>query len=354
MAGGPSQLETFDYKPMLTERNGEELPDSVRHGQRLTGMSGNQASLPLAGSQFEFGQHGGNGAWVSDLLPHTAKIVDDLCIVRSMFTEAINHDPAITFFQTGSQLAGRPSMGAWVHYGLGSDNENLPAFVVLISSDRGKADQPLYDRLWGSGFLPTQHQGVKFRSGKDPVLYLANPDGVHAREPPAMLDGSRSCNAHVAEQLGDPEIRRAHRAVRDGVPHAVERARADGHLERARSTLALYGPDVEHARHVCRQLPAGPPARRARRAVHPALSPGLGPARQPAAEHPQTVRGHRSALRAALVTDLKQRGLLEDTLVIWGGEFGRTIYSPGQADARPTTAATTIRAASRSGWPAAA
>ena len=176
MAGGPSQMETFDYKPALNQRNGEQLPDSIRQGQRLTGMSGNQASLPLAGSRFGFSRHGANGTWVSDLLPHTARVVDDLCIVRSMYTEAINHDPAITFFQSGSQIAGRPSMGAWVHYGLGSDNEDLPAFVVLITP--GKVDQPLYARLWGSGFLPSEHQGVQFRSGKDAVLYLGNPDGV--------------------------------------------------------------------------------------------------------------------------------------------------------------------------------
>src|ERR687898_192310 len=164
MAGGPSQVETFDYKPVLNRRNGEQLPDSVRQGQRL------------AGSQFAFSQHGSSGTWVCDLLPQTAKIVDDLCIVRSMFTDAINQDPAITFFQTGSQNAGRPSLGSWIHYGLGSDNENLPAFVVLITP--GKVDQPLYSRLWGSGFLPARHQGVQFRSGGDAVLYLANPDGV--------------------------------------------------------------------------------------------------------------------------------------------------------------------------------
>ena len=164
MAGGPSQMETFDYKPVLNQRNGEQLPDSVRQGQRLTGMSGNQSSLPLAGSQFGFAQHGAAGAWVSNLLPHTARVIDELCIVRSMSTDAINHDPAITFFQSGSQIAGRPSMGAWIHYGLGSDNEDLPAFVVLITP--GKVDQPLYSRLWGSGFLPSEHQGVQFRSGR--------------------------------------------------------------------------------------------------------------------------------------------------------------------------------------------
>ncbi len=167
-SGGPSQLDLFDYKPTLNKMNGQELPDSVRAGQRLTGMSANQANLPLAGSIFDFKQHGESGAWMSDLLPHTAKIADELCLIKSMYTEAINHDPAITFFQTGSQISGRPSVGAWLDYGLGSDNENLPSFVVMLT--KGKGGQPLYSRLWGSGFLPSQHQGVQFRSGKDPVL----------------------------------------------------------------------------------------------------------------------------------------------------------------------------------------
>src|SRR5262245_26492447 len=204
MAGGPSQMETFDYKPLLNQRNGEQLPDSVRQGQRLTGMSGNQSSLPLAGSLFEFAQHGAAGTWVSSLLPYTSKIVDDLCIVRSMCTDAINHDPAITFFQSGSQIAGRPSIGAWIHYGLGSDNEDLPAFVVLITP--GKVDQPLYARLWGSGFLPPEHQGVQFRSGKDAVLYLSNPDGVSRESRRLLLDRLRELHAHAAEQLGDREV----------------------------------------------------------------------------------------------------------------------------------------------------
>jgi hypothetical protein len=176
MAGGPSQHDLFDYKPLLNKNNGQDLPASVRMGQRLTGMSGNQATLPLAGSIFKFAQHGKSGAWVSDLMPWTAKMVDELCFIKSLNTEAINHDPAITFFQTGHQLAGRPSMGAWLSYGLGSVNQNLPGFVVLISKDR--IDQPLYARLWGNGFLPSAHQGVQFRSGKDPVLYLKNPEGI--------------------------------------------------------------------------------------------------------------------------------------------------------------------------------
>jgi hypothetical protein len=204
MAGGPSQMETFDYKPVLRQRNGEQLPDSVRQGQRLTGMSGNQSSLPLAGSQFGFKQYGASGAWVSDLLPHTARIVDDLCIVRSMVTDAINHDPAITFFQTGSQIAGRPSLGAWVHYGLGSETEELPAFVVLITP--GKVDQPLYSRLWGSGFLPARHQGVQFRSGGDAVLYLANPDGVSRESRRALLDRLNELHLHAAARSGDAEV----------------------------------------------------------------------------------------------------------------------------------------------------
>src|SRR4026207_2056711 len=204
MAGGPRQMGTVEHKPVLTARNGEQLPDSVRQGQRLTGMSGNQSSLPLAGPQFGFTQHGANGTWVSDLLPHTARVVDDLCIVRSLHTDAINHDPAITFFQTGSQIAGRPSLGAWIHYGLGSDNDNLPAFVVLITP--GKVDQPLYSRLWGSGFLPSRHQGVQFRGGKDAVLYLTNPDGVTRESRRLGLDRRADLHAHAAERLGDTEV----------------------------------------------------------------------------------------------------------------------------------------------------
>lgn len=176
MSGGPSQIETFDYKPQLNVDNGKELPDSVRMGQRLTGMSGNQATLPIAGSIFKFKQHGQSGGWVSELLPHTAGVIDELCVLKSVYTEAINHDPAITFLQTGAQLAGRPSLGAWLDYGLGTNNENLPSFCVLVTKNKG--GQPLYSRLWGSGFLPANHQGVQFRAGKDPVLYLSNPAGV--------------------------------------------------------------------------------------------------------------------------------------------------------------------------------
>src|SRR6266853_1842933 len=204
MAGGPSQLDLFDYKPLLNERNGQDLPESVRMGQRLTGMTGYQATLPMAGSIFKFAQHGQSGAWVSELMPWAAKMVAELCFIKSLHTEAINHDPAITFFQTGSQLAGRPSIGAWLSYGLGSANENLPAFVVLISKNR--IDQPLYARLWGNGFLPSIHQGVQFRPGKDPVLYLANPDGVSRESRRQMLDRLAELHGLQEDAVGDPEI----------------------------------------------------------------------------------------------------------------------------------------------------
>ncbi len=330
MAGGPSQFETFDYKPVLNERNGQELPASVRRGQRLTGMSGNQATLPLAGSPFKFAQHGRSGAWVSELLPHTARVVDDLCIVRSMFTEAINHDPAITFLQTGSQISGRPSMGAWVHYGLGSDNENLPSFVVLITP--GKVDQPLYARLWGSGFLPSRHQGVQFRSGKDPVLYLSNPPGIRAEARRGLLDRLRDLHevaAHSAEEaelnarIGQYEM--AFR-MQSSVPEAVDIAKEP------RSVLDLYGPDVERPASFARNcLLARRLAERGVKFVqlyhqgwdhHGGLPHGI---RVQCRETDQPCAG--------LLTDLKQRGLLEDTLVVWGGEFGRTSYSQGKLTA---------------------
>ena len=330
MAGGPSQMETFDYKPVLTQRNGEQLPDSVRQGQRLTGMSGNQASLPLAGSRFGFTRHGANGTWVSDLLPHTAKVVDDLCIVRSMYTEAINHDPAITFFQSGSQIAGRPSMGAWVHYGLGSDNEDLPAFVVLITP--GKVDQPLYARLWGSGFLPSEHQGVQFRSGKDAVLYLGNPDGVSRESRRLLLDRLRDLHAHAAEQLGDSEVdgriaqyEMSYR-MQASVPGVMD---VSGESE---ETFALYGPDSKKpGTFAANCLLARRLAERGVKFVQ-LYHQGWD-------QHDNLPRDIERQCRetdqatAALLTDLKRRGLLDDTLVIWGGEFGRTSYSQGKLTA---------------------
>src|SRR5205085_9575919 len=204
LRGGPSQHDLFDYKPLLNKMNGQDLPASVRMGQRLTGMSANQATLPLAGSIFKFAQHGQSRAWVSDLLPQTAQMVDELCFIRSMHTEHINHDPAITFFQTGHQLPGRPSMGSWLSYGLGSTNQNLPGFIVLISKDR--IDQPLYARLWGNAFLPSIHQGVQFRGGSDPVLYLRDPEGLPLRARRLMLDRLAELHAQQYDDLGDPEI----------------------------------------------------------------------------------------------------------------------------------------------------
>jgi len=330
MAGGPSQIETFDYKPLLNQHHGEQLPDSVRQGQRLTGMSGNQSSLPLAGAFCQFGQHGRNGTWVSDLLPHTAKVADDLCIVRSLFTEAINHDPAITFLQTGSQLSGRPSIGSWIHYGLGSDNENLPAFVVLITP--GKVDQPLYSRLWGSGFLPSQYQGVPFRSGKEPVLYLNNPDGVAPESRRLLLDRLKELHQHAAEISGDTEMdariaqyEMAYR-MQSSVPGVMDlSAEKPG-------TFELYGPDARKPGTFAANCLL------ARRLAEHGVK-FIQLYHQGWDQHGGLPKGISVQCRetdqacAALVTDLKQRGMLDDTLVLWGGEFGRTSYSQGKLTA---------------------
>jgi hypothetical protein len=330
MSGGPSQLDLFDYKPVLNERNGQELPESVRMGQRLTGMSGNQASLPLAGSVFRFDQHGSSRAWVSELLPHTAKWVDELCLVHSIHTEAINHDPAITFFQTGSQIAGRPSIGAWLSYGLGSANENLPAFCVLISRD--KIDQPLYARLWGSGFLPAVHEGVQFRSGSSPVLYLDNPPGVSASARRQMLDRLQQLHQLEYEQSQDPavlaRIEQYEMAFRmqSSVPEVADIS------DEPTNILEMYGPDVgtpgTFASHclLARRL--------AERGVQfiQLFHPGWDQhGNLPAAIRQQCRETDQPC--AALLQDLKQRGLLDDTLVIWGGEFGRTNYSQGKLTA---------------------
>lgn len=330
MSGGPSQLDLLDYKPLLNERNGTDLPASVRNGQRLTGMSANQSVLPLAGSHFKFQQHGRSGAWFSDLLPHTAKLADDLCVIRSLHTEAINHDPAITFFQTGSQIAGRPSMGAWLSYGLGSANANLPSFVVLISKDR--TDQGLYSRLWGNGFLPSQHQGVQFRNGREPVLYLQNPDGISRSGRRQMLDRLAELNAAQFDDLGDPEIQSrvaqyemAYR-MQTSVPDALDLGKEPDHV------FELYGKEARTpGTFAANALLARRLAERDVRFIqlyHPGWDHhgGLpGGIRRQAKDIDQACY--------ALVTDLKQRGLLKDTLVVWGGEFGRTNYSQGKLTA---------------------
>ncbi|HXG10512.1 MAG TPA: DUF1501 domain-containing protein [Gemmataceae bacterium] len=329
-SGGPSQLETFDYKPLLNQMQGQPLPDSVRQGQRLTGMSAHQAILPLAGSIFPFRRHGQCGAWVSDLLPHTARVVDDLCIIRSMYTEAINHDPAITFFQTGQQIAGRPSIGAWVSYGLGSDNQNLPSFVVLIT--RGKADQPLYARLWGAGFLPSRYQGVQFRAGRDPVLYLNNPAGIDAEGRRNLLDRLRELHELEAEATGDAEINAriaqyemAFR-MQTSVPEVTDISTEPDYI------FELYGPDARKPGTFAANCLLA--RRLAERGVK-----FIQLYHQGWDQHANLPAGIRTQCRetdqpcAALIQDLKQRGMLEDTLVIWGGEFGRTNYSQGRLTA---------------------
>ncbi len=330
MSGGPSQLDLFDYKPTLNKHQGEDLPDSVRRGQRLTGMTNNQARLPLAGSVFNFQQHGHSGAWISELLPWTAKVADELCFIKSMHTEAINHDPAITFFQTGSQLAGRPSMGAWVSYGLGSGNENLPAFVVLISKER--IDQPLYSRLWGNGFLPSTYQGVQFRSGREPVLFLQNPSGVSAAGRRDLLDRLAELDALQYQDIGDPEINSrvsqyemAYR-MQTSVPEVIDISKEPD------SVYELYGPNAKiPGTFAANCLLARRLAERDVRFIqlyHPGWDHHGG--------LPGGIRRQCQDIDQpcyALLTDLKQRGLLDETLVVWGGEFGRTNYSQGKLTA---------------------
>ncbi len=330
-AGGPSQFETFDPKPLLKEHHGEPLPDSVRGGQRLTGMSANQAILPLAGSFTEFHPYGKCGTEVSDLLPFTAKIVDDLCVIRSLHTEAINHDPAITFLTTGHQQPGRPSLGAWLSFGLKSQNPNLPAFIVLVSKDASR-DQPLYARLWGSGFLPSQHQGVQFRAGAEPVLYLKNPDGVSFRARRSMLDALRKLADDQRAATLDPEIdaREAQSEMAFRMQSSVPEA-TDVSGEKP-EVFELYG---ESARtpgtYAANCLLARRLLERGVRCVqlfhqgwdqHGGLPGGI------ATQCRQTDQAS-----AALVTDLKRLGLLDDTLVVWGGEFGRTAYCQGKMTA---------------------
>ena len=330
MQGGPSQLDLFDHKPTLGQRHGEELPESVRMGQRITGMTSKQASLPVAPSPFKFARHGASGAWVSELLPHTASMVDDLCFIRSVNSEAINHDPAITYLQTGHQLPGRPSLGSWLSYGLGTENRDLPGFVVLIS--RGSAvspADPLYARLWGSGFLPSNHQGVSFRSSGDPVLYLSNPEGVSGDDRRRMLQTLGNLNRMQYADTLDPEIQTriaqyemAYR-MQTSVPELTDFSGESA------ETLDLYGDAVRTpGTFAANCLLARRLAERGCRFIqlyhrgwdqHYNLPTNLAlqcrDVDQPG---------------AALVADLKRRGLLEDTLVVWGGEFGRTTYSQGK------------------------
>lgn len=328
-SGAPSQLETFDYKPELEKLFDQDLPESIRMGQRLTGMTSGQERFPVAPSMFKFAQHGECGAEVSELLPHTAGVVDDLMIVRSMKTEAINHDPAITFCQTGSQLAGRPSMGAWIAYGLGSLNEDLPSYVVMISRGTGRAaGQPLYDRLWGSGFLPSSHQGVKLRAADDPVLYLANPAGCSRPHRRRLLDSLAGLNQERYEEVGDPEIttrisqyEMAFR-MQASVPDLTDISDEPEHV------LDMYGPDVRRPGTYARNCLLA--RRLAERDVRFMQLYHMGwDQHNDLPDHMGKQCRDTDQASAALVKDLKQRGMLDDTLIVWGGEFGRTVYCQG-------------------------
>ena len=326
--GAPSQLESFDYKPKLREMMGKELPASVRMGQRLTGMTANQTSFPMVGSFYDFKQYGEARAWVSDLFPHTAKIVDEICIVRSMFTEAINHDPALTFFQTGAQQGNRPSMGAWLSYGLGSENKNLPAFTVLLSRGRGNG-QGVYSKLWTNGFLDSIHQGVQFSSGENPVLYLGDPQGMNSMDRRKMLDKLSELNQISYSQFGDPEINTkvqqyemAYR-MQTAVPDIMDVSKEPEDI------IKLYGPDcLVPGTFAANCLLARKLSENGVRFVQ-LYHQGWD-------QHgnlPNEMAGQAKDVdqaSAALITDLKQRGLLDETLVIWGGEFGRTNYSQGK------------------------
>jgi Protein of unknown function (DUF1501) len=326
--GAPSQLDLFDYKPNLKKIRGEDLPDSVRQGQRLTGMTAFQTKFPTAPTIFKFSQHGQSGMWFSELLPHMAGVADQLCMVKSLQTEAINHDPAVTFFQTGFQIAGRPSIGAWMAYGLGSQNDNLPAFVVMVSQGSVAGTQALADRQWGSGFLPTTCQGVKFRSGADPVLYLSNPPGYTEPARRHFLDDLAKLNRIESERYQDPEI--ATRIaqyelsfkMQTSVPELADLSKEP------ESTFELYGADSRkpgtyaHNCILARRL-----AERGVRFIqlfHRGWDQHGNLPKEIAGQCQQTDQPS-----AALIEDLRQRGMLDDTLVIWGGEFGRTVYSQG-------------------------
>lgn len=330
-SGGPSQLELFDPKPQLEKYRGQNLPESIRKGQRLTGMTAYQANFPSAPSIYKFAKHGEAGASLSELLPHTGKIADDLCFIRSLHTEQINHDPAITFSLTGFQLAGRPCMGSWVTYGLGSENKDLPGFIVMVSVGN-TGDQPLYDRLWGSGFLPSQYQGVKFYNGSDRVLYLSNPPGIGGQVRRRFLDDLAKLNRKNAESFGDPEIltrisqyELAYR-MQSSVPELTDLS------TEPEKTFERYGPDSRKAgTYAANCILARRLAERGVRFIqlfHRGWDQHTNLPKQIASQARDTDQP-----TAALITDLKERGMLDDTLVIWGGEFGRTVYSQGKLTA---------------------
>lgn len=330
MSGGPSHIDLFDYKRQLRNHHGEQLPASIRQGQRLTGMTSGQSSFPCVAPMFNWRQHGQSGLWLSELLPNMGRVADDLCVIKSMWTEAINHDPAVTFVQTGHQQAGRPALGAWLSYGIGSENQQLPGFVVMISQGSGnKTDQPLSTRYWGSGFLPGEHQGVRFRSQGDPVLFLGNPPGIDPASRRRMLDATGALNSMASDAFGDPEINAriaqyemAYR-MQTSVPELSDLSGESA------ATLAAYGvrdgaTDGGFARNC---LLARRMVERGVRFVQ-LFHRGW----DQHGDLPKQIRGQCQDVdrpSAALIEDLKQRGLLEDTLVVWGGEFGRTVYSQG-------------------------
>ena len=329
-SGGPSQLDLFDHKPGLANLRATELPDSIRRGQRLTGMTATQTAFPIAPTKYKFSQYGQSGAWLSELLPNLGKVADEIAFVKSMHTEAINHDPAITFFQTGFQIAGRPSIGAWLAYGLGSENKDLPAFVVMLSEGTGNpSDQPLYDRLWGAGFLPTRYQGVKLRSIGDPVLFIKNPDGMNAAGRRRFIDDVNALNQMKLDEMGDPEIstriaqyEMAYR-MQSSVPELTDLSKEPDRV------FELYGPESRKpGTFAANCLLARRLAERGVRFIQ-LFHRGWD-------QHntlPKTIPGQAMDIDRAsygLITDLKERGLLENTLVVWGGEFGRTVYCQGK------------------------
>ena len=329
MSGAPSQLDMWDYKPKMKEYYNKDLPDSIRNGQRITTMTSGQKRFPVAPSIFKFKQHGAHGAWVSELLPHTAKMVEDLAVIKTVNTEAINHDPAITYIQTGSQLPGRPSAGAWMSYGLGSMNDNLPAFTVLHSTvNGGFGGQALYSRLWGAGFLSNRHQGVSLRSTGDPVLYLSNPNGMSASMRRKMLDELGRLNNERFAEVGDPEIQArisqyemAYR-MQTSVPELTDIS------GESKATLEMYGPEVKKpGTFAANCLLARRLAERGVRFTQIFIRQWDQHGNLPKDIRRQCGIVDRPSW--ALVQDLKQRGMLDDTLVIWGGEFGRTIYCQG-------------------------
>ena len=332
-SGAPSQLELFDHKPELEQRRGTDLPESIRQGQRLTGMTAGQDKFPVVPSMFKFSKHGQSGATISELLPHLAGVADELCFIKSLSTEAINHDPAVTFLTTGAQLAGRPSLGAWLSYGLGSENKDLPAFVAMVSRGTGRPnDQPLYDRLWGSGFLPSVHQGVKLRSGGDPVLYLSNPPGIDVALRRDMLDDQRELNRLQLARTGDPEIATriaqyelAFR-MQTSVPELADVSSEPAHV------FDLYGPDSKKpGTFAANCLLARRLAERGVRFIQ-LFHMGWDQHTNLPAQMPNQARDIDQPC-AALILDLKRRGLLDDTLVVWSGEFGRTVYCQGNLTA---------------------